>query len=80
MLFGAFLEPGAPGAAMADSAGLVAALAPGAWLLLLLALAAIERLRQHGPGRATLGKLPFQPLGPGLRRLQGRAQPGDLHA
>ena len=49
-------------------------------LLLTLALAAEERLRQHGPGRAKPGKLPFQPLGSGLRDLHRLAQPGILLA
>ena len=65
---------------MTGGAALLAALAPGAWLLLLLALAAVECLRQHAPSRAKLGKLPFQALGPGLRGLHRLAQPGDLHA
>ena len=53
------LKPGALSAAMTGSASLLAALAPGAQLLLLLALAAEQRLRQHGPGRAELRKLGF---------------------
>ena len=80
VLFGALLEPGPLRAAMTGGAALLAALAPGAWLLLLLALAAVECLRQHAPSRAKPGKLPFQALGPGLRGLHRLAQPGDLHA
>ena len=50
VLFGALIEAGPLGAAVAGRAVLLAAWAPGARLLLLLALAAVERPRQHGPG------------------------------
>ena len=57
---------------MAGGAALLAALAPGARLLLHLALAPEHRLRQHRPGRAELRKLGFQRLGAaGQRRPLG---------
>ena len=52
---------------MSGGAALLAALAPGARLLLLLALAAVERLRQDAPGRP-------QPVELGLQRLDARGQ------
>ena len=61
-LFGALLEPGPLGAAMADGARLLAALASRARLLLLLALSAEQCLRKHGPARAQFAKLGFQRL------------------
>ena len=48
---------------MANSAGLLAALAPGARFGLPLALASEQRLRQDGPGRTELLKLGSQLLG-----------------
>ena len=61
------LEPGALGPPVSGGAALLAALAPGARLLLLLALAAVERLRQDAPGRP-------QPVELGLQRLDARGQ------
>ena len=58
VLFGSFLEPGPLRAAMAGGAALLTALTPGARLLLLLALAPVERLRQHGPSRAKPASCP----------------------
>ena len=78
MLFGAFFEPGPPGAAMAGRAAPLAAPTPGARRLPLLALAAEQRLRQHRPGRAKLRELGFQRLDPALRCLRGPAQTGHL--
>ena len=78
VLFGALLEAGPPGAAVAGRAVLLAAWAPGARLLLLLALAAVERPRQHGPGRAKPREIGFQRLDPVARRLRALAQPGVL--
>ena len=45
--------------------------APRTGLLLLLALPAVERLRQDGPARAQLGQLLFQRLDPGPQGLDG---------
>ena len=70
VLFGALIEAG--------GAVLLAAWAPGARLLLLLALAAVERPRQHGPGRAKPREIGFQRLDPVARRLRALAQPGVL--
>ena len=64
MLFGAFFEPGPLAAAMAGRAALLAAPTLGARRLLLLALAAEQRLRQHRPGRVKLRELRFQRLDP----------------
>ena len=77
MLFGTLLERWPLGAAMTSGAGLLAAPELRARLLLLLAPAAEERLRQHGLGRAKPGKLRFQSLRPSLRRPQSLAQPAD---
>ena len=74
----ALLEPGPSGTAMAWGAALLAARASGARRLLLLALSAEQRLRQHRPGRAKPGKLRFQRLDPIPRRLRALAQPGVL--
>ena len=79
-LFGALLKPGPLGAAVAGRAGLLAALAPCARLLLLLALAPVEPLRHHGPARAQLGKLGFQRFDPTPRSLRGPVQTGVLLA
>ena len=78
VLFGALIEAGPLGAAVAGRAVLLAAWAPGARLLLLLALAAVERPRQHGPGRAKPREIGFQRLDPVARRLRALAQPGIL--
>ena len=78
VLFGALLEPGPLGAAMAGRAALLAALAFRARLVLLFALAAVERPRQHSSGRAKPLKLDFQRLDPVPRRLRALAQPGVL--
>ena len=65
VLFGALLEPGPRRAAVAGRAALLAALAFRARLVLLLALAPVELLRQHGPGRAQLrGAVPEDPRRP----------------
>ena len=76
--FGALLESGPLGAAVAGRAALLAALALRARLVLLLALAAEQLPRQHGPGRTQPGKLGFQRLDPAPRSLDGFAQPGIL--
>ena len=78
VLFGALIEPGPLGAAVAGRAALLAALAFGARLVLLLALAAVERPRQHRPGRTKPLKLDFQRLDPVPRRLRALAQAGVL--
>ena len=78
VLFGALIEAGPLGAAVAGRAVLLAAWAPGARLLLLLALAAVERPRQHGPGRAKPREIGFQRLDPVARHLRALAQPGVL--
>ena len=76
--FGALLEPGPLGAAVAGRAALLAALALRARLVLLLALAAEQLPREHGPGRTQPGKLGFQRRAPAPRPLDGLAQPGVL--
>ena len=78
MLFGALIEPGPLGAAVAGRAALLAALVFRARLVLLLALAAVERPRQHRPGRTKPLKLDFQRLDPVPRRLRALAQAGVL--
>ena len=78
VLFGALLEPGPLGAAVAGRAALLAALALRARFVLLLALAPEQLLRQHGPRRAQLRKLGLQRLEPAARTLHGLAQPGVL--
>ena len=65
---------------MAGGAALLAARAPGARRLLLLALAAEQRPRQHCPGRAKPRKLHFQHLDPVSGCLRTLAQPGILLA
>ena len=75
---GALIETGPLGASVAGGAALPAALASGARGLLLLALAAEQRLRQHGLGRAKPRKLRLQRLDPVPRRLCALAQPGVL--
>ena len=77
-LFGALLEPGPLGTAMAGRAALLAARTPRARRLLLLALAPVERLRQQRPGRAKPRKLGLQRLDSVPRRLRTLAQPGVL--
>ena len=76
VLFGALIEPGPLGAAVAGRAALLAALVFRARLVLLLALAAVERPRQHRPGRTKPLKLDFQRLDPVPRRLRALAQGG----
>ena len=76
--FGAFFEPRPLAAPMAERAALLAAPTPGARRLLLLALAAEQRLRQHRPGRVKLRELRFQRLEAVPRRLRGPAQTGVL--
>ena len=78
-------EPGALGAPVSGGAALLAATAPGARLLLPLAPAAVERLRQDAAGRAQLVEVDFQLLDPrGQRRVLALqlphlgAQPGIL--
>ena len=78
VLFGALIEPGPLGAAVAGRAALLAALVFRARLVLLLALAAVERPRQHRPGRTKPLKLDFQRLDPVPRRLRALAQAGVL--
>ena len=78
VLFGSLLEPGPPGAAVAGRAVLLAALTLRARFVLLLALAAVERSRQHRSGRAKPLKLGFQRLDPVPRRLRALAQAGVL--
>ena len=77
-LFAALLEPWPLSAAVAGRAVLLAAWAPGTRLLLLLALAAVERPRQHGPGRAKPREVGFQRLDPVARPLRALAQPGVI--
>ena len=57
-------EAGALGAPVSGGAALLAALAPGARLLLPFALAAVDRLRQDAPGRPQLIELGLQRLDP----------------
>ena len=57
---------------------MLAALAPCARLLLLLALAPVEPLRHHRAARAQLGKLGFQRFNPAPRSLRGPVQTGVL--
>ena len=73
VLFGALLEPGPLGAAVAGRAALLAALALRARFVLLLALAPVERFRQHRPGCAKPRKLGLQRLDPVPRRLRALA-------
>ena len=65
---------------MAGRAALLAAFAPRARLLLPLALAPEQRLRQDGTGRTEPGNPGFQSRVPGPQRLYLLAQPGDLLA
>ena len=78
VLFGTLREPGPLGAAVAGRAALLAALARRARFVLLLALAAVERFRQHCSGRAKPLQLGFQRLDPVPRCLRALAQPGVL--
>ena len=65
---------------MAGRAALLAALAFRARLVLLLALAAVERLRQHRPGRAKLRDLGLQRLLLVFRLLQRRTKTIEIQA
>jgi len=76
--FRPLLESGTPGAAMAGRAVLLAALALRTRLVLLLALATVEPLRQHRPGRAQPGKLGLQRPDPAPRTLRLPVQTGVL--
>ena len=78
VLFGTLREPGPLGAAVAARAALLTALALRARFVLLLALAAVERFRQHCSGRAKPLQLGFQRLDPVPRCLRALAQPGVL--
>ena len=77
-LFGSLLESGPLGAAVAGRAVLLTAHSLRARLLLLLAPAPVEPLRQHRPSRAQPVKLGLQRLDPTPRPPDGLAQPSVL--
>ena len=81
MDFDPFPEPRPRGPAMASCAGLLAAPAVGPGFFLLLALAPVQRLRQHRPAGPKLRQLSLQrldarghPPAPGLRHPRLHAQ------
>ena len=74
----AFLEPGLRGAAVARGAVALAARASGARLVLPLAPAPVQRLRQHRPGRAQLRDLRLLRPGPAAQSPHGSPQPRVL--